>query len=580
VPAVIRWVLPWALSGGSSRNANPARWLIRSAERFPERIAIRTSTDEVSFGELVAQTKALAAHLRSKGVIAGQRVAIVEVTGIDLVRKLFACWWLGTTPALFDENAPESLRSDHLKALRPEWIWVANELSPFETSSVDSCSIVPHSVEGAKSNDALQTSSYTPMSSYTTGLILPTSGTEGYAKLCKISLGRLVLAGHAFGGVLLQLRSFDVIYCPLPLTHATGVMVGLLPAIVHGNTVYLAKRFSATQFTDDVERSGATHLVYVGEMLRFVLAATSTSRARLANVRTLVGNGLDVATWTRFEERFGRKRIVEFYGATELPAIVVNISGKPGAMGRVPLRHCSRFRVVKTNADSDDKTRRSPDIEIRHECAPGELGELVVRMPKRRGLLLGAFEGYWENAHEARAMLTQKSDARSQYYRTGDWVYYDENDFFYFVDRIGDVWRSRGYNVSTSWVAEQLRQCSCVCDCMVTTVALDYSPRRLALAVVVPDESFSVATLSACIERLPNYSRPSFVCLSKTLEHTSSFKIKRDAYRDGVFTPSVIREPLYLWDEKFVPFDEQRWSSFRERLCSFIAKEPASKDSS
>ena len=88
-------------------------------------------------------------------------------------------------------------------------------------------------------------------------------------------------------------------------------------------------------------------------------------------------------------------------------------------MGRVPFRHSSRFGVVKTNSEQD-AVPCSRDVELLRECGPGEVGELVVRMPKRRTMLLGAFEGYWEPAHDARAMMSHRLDSRRQYYRTGD----------------------------------------------------------------------------------------------------------------------------------------------------------------
>ena len=49
----------------------------------------------------------------------------------------------------------------------------------------------------------------------------------------------------------------------------------------------------------------------------------------------------------------------------------------------------------------------------------------------------------------------QKGDA---YWRSGDLLRYDENGYFYFVDRIGDTYRWKSENVSTQEVATALAE--------------------------------------------------------------------------------------------------------------------------
>ncbi|RWS00074.1 long-chain fatty acid transport protein 1-like protein, partial [Leptotrombidium deliense] len=47
----------------------------------------------------------------------------------------------------------------------------------------------------------------------------------------------------------------------------------------------------------------------------------------------MLGNGLKPSLWPTFQRRFGIQKIVEFYGATETNAILVNLLGKEGACG-------------------------------------------------------------------------------------------------------------------------------------------------------------------------------------------------------------------------------------------------------
>jgi acyl-CoA synthetase (AMP-forming)/AMP-acid ligase II len=549
-------VLPWAILGSTRRDANPVHFLYRAAKNHPERIFLRDGKSEVSFGQFVAQTSRLAASFDRQGLSRGQHLALVGSSGIDVVTALFACWWLGAIPCLLDEDTPQALLEKQLGALAADWLCVLGErrTEPNGRRTLD--------VRFGDGDD-WTAPRVARMPARETALLLPTSGTEGYPKLCKISLGRLVLAGHAFGGLLLAIDSKSRIYCPLSLTHATALMAGLLPAIVHGCTLHLAQKFSASRFFDDIAVAGGTHVLYVGEMLRFVAAKSCEATSNHSKIERFVGNGLDPNTWEWLAARCPNARIVEFYGATELPALLVNLAARRGAMGRVPFRLWSRFQVAQL--PDDYETKRPRTREWLKRCEPGQLGELLIAMPRRKWPILGNFEGYCESSHERRALLCDVFVPGDRYYRTGDVVYYDEDDFFYFVDRVGDVWRNRGHNVSTSWVAEQLRQCLSVAECFVTPVALDDSPYRVGLAVVVPAPMFELSALEATLAQLPNYARPELVRLVDRWETTRSFKLPKHAYRRERFSPETVEGTLYIWDNGLHESNVDVWSRWTKR---------------
>jgi fatty-acyl-CoA synthase len=363
-------------------------------------------------------------------------------------------------------------------------------------------------------------------------------------------------------------------------------MAGLFSALVHGCTLHLSSKFSASRFFFDVAEAKGTHVIYVGEMLRFVMAKTPSAEQSRSTVERFIGNGLDLKTWEKLAVCFPRARIVEFYGATELPALLVNLAAQPGAMGRAPFRAWSRFCVAKMPegvvavpdgvANAPDGVANAPDglvnapdglvnapegVAVRvsrpfaTKCAPGEMGELLIAMPRRKWPLVGAFEGYFEKKHESRALVSDVFVPGDRYYRTGDVVYYDENDFFYFVDRLGDVWRHRGHNVSTRWVTSQLRQCPSVLDVLVTPVAVDDSPYRAGLAVVVPYSPFNVTAMNETIKKLPGYARPQYVLLVSEFTMTRSFKVPKKRYRRDVFMPDKAEGTLYEWDDELKRID-------------------------
>jgi fatty-acyl-CoA synthase len=510
--------------------------------------------------------KARAAALSAQGVGVGQRVAIVSRSDLRLVEALFACFWIGAIPCLYDAQTPKKLLEEQLSGLGAALLWDLAGIAPDTAIPVLGDVSSPVGPSGATPTSPVFMAAREP------ALILPTSGSEGVPKLCKVSLGRLILGGHGFGRLLLGLDRESTIYCPLPLTHATALMGGLFASLVCGCSLYLPERFSASRFWDDVARAQATHALYVGEMLRFVLAKARLPRS--STITRWVGNGLDRATWLRLSEALPQWKIVEFYGATELSALIVNLGGKAGAMGRVPFRAWSRFRVARRKA-----VLAGSDSEAWIECNSGDSGELLIEIPRHRFPLLGAFEGYVKREHEDKALLRDVFRKGDFYYRSFDIVYFDADDYFYFVDRAADLFRHRGHNVSTSWVARHLRECRGISECVVVPVGADDSPHRLGVAFVVKGEGFTLPDLEACLRELPSYARPEVVAFTSEIASTETFKFRRSSYRRGGDLARLTDGPLYVWENGLARVELEQWPLVcRRLLATDNPSAPASPD--
>lgn len=68
--------------------------------------------------------------------------------------------------------------------------------------------------------------------------------------------------------------------------------------------------------------------LYIGEICRYLLAQPIRPSEARHCVRVAMGNGLRPSVWEEFVQRFGIRRIGEFYGATECNCSMINIDGK------------------------------------------------------------------------------------------------------------------------------------------------------------------------------------------------------------------------------------------------------------
>jgi fatty-acyl-CoA synthase len=375
-----------------------------------------------------------------------------------------------------------------------------------------------------------------------------TSGTTGLPKAARFSH----LKFFTTGGVA-HLAGFDrrgTMYCALPLYHSAGGAMCVSAALQAGGTLALRKRFSASQFWDDVRRFDATAFQYIGEFCRYLLNQKPDPRDGDHRLEFCVGNGLRPDIWESFRDRFKIPNIVEFYGATEGNIAMVNLDNKVGSVGKKPPALVADGRLIRYDVDADDHPRDAKGRCI--ECKPGEVGELIGRLPRRAGDSRGRFEGYTSKEATEKKILRNVLEGNDAWFRTGDLLRADAQGYFYFVDRIGDTFRWKGENVSTQEVAEACAGFPGVEMANAFGIAVPGGDGRAGMValVLVDPRAFDGAAFYAFVsERLPAYAAPVFVRLQGEADVTGTFKLRKvDLAKEG-YDPAVVKDPLWLRDD-------------------------------
>ena len=130
-------------------------------------------------------------------------------------------------------------------------------------------------------------------------LYVYTSGTTGLPKAAKLTQSRTQGMMRTFATPT-HTSARDRVYIPLPLYHGTGGVCGVGIALTTGASIILRRRFSASKYWDDVADEGATVLVYIGELCRYLLNQDAHPKERAHKVRTGFGNGLRPEIWQQF----------------------------------------------------------------------------------------------------------------------------------------------------------------------------------------------------------------------------------------------------------------------------------------
>lgn len=281
-------------------------------------------------------------------------------------------------------------------------------------------------------------------------MLLYTSGTTGMPKGCAFTMQRLYSTLFLWRASVTQSAGPDGErwYSCMPLYHGTSAIC-LIVNLVTGTSVALGKRFSGRNFWRDVRDSRSTTFVYVGEAVRYLLAAPESPDDKNHHVRRMYGNGLRPDVWERFRERFAVPEVVEFFNSTEGIFGLVNTNRGPFTSGSVG-HHGLLLRLLLHNifvpaaidpATGDVLRDPSTGYAVREPYSRG--GEIIVRIPEE-----AAFQGYWHNdSATEKKFLRNVFEPGDLYYRSGDALRRSDDGRWYFLDRLGDTFRWKSENV-------------------------------------------------------------------------------------------------------------------------------------
>jgi fatty-acyl-CoA synthase len=382
-----------------------------------------------------------------------------------------------------------------------------------------------------------------------------TSGTTGLPKAALMSHLRFLNAGGVIAG-LLELTRADVLYNVLPLYHGAGGMVVVSAALHVGIPIVLKRKFSAGEFWEDVRRHRVTAWYYIGEICRYLLNQPARADDREHTLKRMSGAGLKAEVWRQFQERFGVELICEGLGSTEANYGLTNVDNMVGSVGRLPYPERSNIRVVRYDTESGTYPRHPDGTLIR--CEAGEVGELIAEVLEGP-TAAGFFEGYTAPEATEAKLLRNAFRPGDCWVRSGDLVRHDAEDYFYFIDRVGDTFRWKGENVSTEEVAAVLAQFPGPAVVNVYGVRVPGTEGRAGMVALTYADATRFdprAFHEFAVARLASYAVPLFVRVSGDAELTTTFKLRKiDLQRSG-YDPNCSSDVLFVRDPhaaRYVP---------------------------
>jgi long-chain acyl-CoA synthetase len=495
------------------------RGLEEAARRFGDHDALRFGVERLTFGELDRLSNAFASELRSRGVAAGQRVAVMTANRPEFVIAVFAISKLNAAPVLVSP-AWKSREVGHALAITAAGYAIGDAdtvqllaeglsagmgagIGADRVYDLDAVPLLGGAFEGSpmppdpgpvcESDEAVLV-----FSSGTTGL--PKAVRHTHASICEAT-------GHWVAS--LGLGPDDRFQVATPPSHILGLL-NLLAAAQAGATVRLHRRFDLDEVLRRIAEERVTLEMAVAPIALALANHPRLEEYDLSSLRYIMWGATPV-TRSVAETVTARTGVGWLcgYGASEVPVIAVN-----------PVNEPDRWRLDSAGLPPEGVHLRVADLDTGRVLAPGETGEIQIRGAS-------VMAGYLPDEANGEAFV-------DGWYRTGDVGWLEPEGWVHLTDRSKEMIKVKGFQVAPAEIEAVLHGHPGVLDCAVFGVP-DESAGEMPVAAVAldPDSTVTTKELQQLVaDSLAGYKRLREVIVVEQIPRLPSGKVLRRTLRD------------------------------------------------
>lgn len=535
----------------------------KAVKRNPQGIALLFEDQSYSYRALNEWANQIAHYYLSLGAKKGDVIAVMVENRPELIATIVALAKIGVTIALVNTSQVGKVLAHSINLVNPIAVIAGEEVRAAIDEIRQDLNVAQdrfhwfadqetrkHAGTAPKDyvNLAQQIDQFPKFNPSTTRTVtgkdglfyIYTSGTTGLPKAVIFTHSRWTLAYGTYGHIL-NLGKDDVMYVTLPLYHATGVVVCWCGVIAGSATLAVRRKYSTSAFWKDVQKFNASAIGYVGELCRYLIDAPTTELDRAHRVTKMIGNGMRPNIWGKFKERFGVQEVLELYASSEGNVGFSNIFNFDNTVGFSP----TPYAIVEFDKEKNELVR-----DKKGHCKKvktGEVGLLIGKITSR-----SPFDGYTDPEKNKSVILKDVFTKGDSYFNTGDLVRDIGFRHAQFVDRLGDTFRWKGENVSTTEVENMVCEYHKIAEAVVYGVEIPNTNGRAGMAAItlVDGEELNEADLSAMVnvfkKYLPSYAIPVFLRVQAKVETTGTFKYQKNKLKEDAFNPAKTSERLLV----------------------------------
>ena len=556
-----------------------------NAEQYSSNPAIYYEDVMYTYKEFNESVNQYGNYLLSLGVTKGEVINIFVENRPELLFLIGAMSKIGTIGALINTRQRSSILQHSLK-LNPVKIYIIGEelIKPFEEIKSelgltgkeklyflkdkgkmdipeDFVDLKKEIDDESKENPSIKTE----IKGKDTHIYIFTSGTTGLPKAVHIRNMYTVTSIDAWSETILHMIPDDIMYISLPLFHSNAIHIAWSAAIGGGSAIAIARRFSVRNFWKDIIKFNATCFNYIGEICRYLFNQPPSPEDRKHRVYKICGNGLRPEIWKEFKERFGIREVYEHYGMTEMWGAFVNYLNLDCTVGY----NAAPYAIVKYNIENNEPERDKNGFLQRVE--EGQAGLLIIQTISEY-----IFAGYTDKTASKKKLLYDVFEKGDVWMNASDVVRNIGYNHAQFVDRLGDTFRWKGENVSTTEVEDIISSFEEIDHASVYGVEIPGYEGRVGMASIlatIKHEKFDFNNFVKTLQdNLPKYAIPIFIRFLSQLNTTSTYKIQKYDMKKIGFNIKKTNNPIYVYlprSAKYTLLTERIYENILNRKYRF-----------
>ena len=341
-----------------------------------------------------------------------------------------------------------------------------------------------------------------------------TSGTTGRPKGC-IHTHRTVMSTILAGALWVGMDAESVVMATLPFFHVTGMQCSMNQPIWSGSTIVVMTRWDRDTAGELIQRHKVDGWTNISTMAIDFLANPALGNYDVSSLKHIGGGGaaMPQAVSRRLQDLTGLSYI-EGYGLSE--TIAPTHINPPARVKK----QCLGIPICDTDA-------RVIDPDTLAELPPGKVGEIVSHGPQ-------IFHGYWKNPAATEAAFIELDGKR--FFRTGDLGYYDDEGYFFIVDRLKRMINASGFKVWPAEVEATLYHHPDIQEACIIGTVDPHRGETVKAVVVLRDASKGKVTAADIVdwarERMAAYKVPRVIEFADTLPKSATGKVQWRALQE------------------------------------------------
>jgi fatty-acyl-CoA synthase len=499
-------------------------YLARRELYSPDRLAFidagKNPEWRLTFRDANRRANKFANWLKSQGIGKGDRVAILARDGYEHLDSFFACSKLGAIHTALNWRLSWHELLEIFQYTMPKILIYSDDFKDNVAQLVAHYPLTILHLDGDGIKDSLhfettlQSASDSAVTCETLeaeeiAALIFTGGTTGLPKAAKVS--HRMIAWNTLNTVIHDVTHNDVYLNVFPMFHTGGLFVYTLPQVIFGGTTILIRNFDPAQVLSLLEREHVTIFAAVPTMYQMLTIAPNWNEANLSSLRFCTSGGAPLPV--PLVEKYTKEKNIRFkqgFGMTEFgPGIFAlapeDAIRKAGSIGR------PNFFVDAQIVDNENRFLGS-----------NEAGELVLKGPSY-------CSGYFNNPDATQEAIDQRG-----FFHTGDVAYYDEEQYFFIVDRKKDMFISGGENVYPAEIEKVIYQHPAVHMCAVIGLPDPKWGEVGRACIVLKPNQFATEEelLKFMTERLAKYKVPKSITFMDALPISAAGKILKRELRE------------------------------------------------